>query len=346
MVFNLVMKICLTIATILFVANAYAYDFGIVDAHKPVKVSVVLSNATDCAMRLTDVKSSCGCLRVDWKQQVLPKGGTLSVPAVMNLYGMEGAIAKDVTFRFAECEGRASGENTQKLRKANGGVSVVVPVTNTLAVVTIGGTSKLRLGLKPHNLAFGVVGQKQGGQTVKVKLDGYASTNAVITRLSGVSNPVIPVAVSDDARALLVTLLGGLANRVQGAVSEIWRVETSDPEVPAITFPVSARFSSGLSVLPQRLTVPANEELCSRTVLLRAEKGKKAFQVLSAETKPRFWGRVEVKTRPLNGWQIVVKDIDPNEVRQFSKQPFLEVKTDFSGMESFQIPIQVEGGIQ
>ena len=66
-----------------------------------------------------------------------------------------------------------------------------------------------------------------------------------------------------------------------------------------------------------------------------------ARSTITAETKPRKWGDVKVTPRPLNGWRIDIENIDPREVRQFSKRPFLEVKTNLPGMESFEIPFRV-----
>ena len=65
------------------------------------------------------------------------------------------------------------------------------------------------------------------------------------------------------------------------------------------------------------------------------------FTIFSAETKPRKWGDVRIAPRPKNGWRIDIENIDPREVRQFSKRSFLEVKTNLSGVELFEIPLRV-----
>ena len=70
-----------------------------------------------------------------------------------------------------------------------------------------------------------------------------------------------------------------------------------------------------------------------------AKRDAVPFKVISAETKPRKWGDVKIVRRPLNGWMVRIEGIDPEHVRQFSKRPFLEVTTDFPGMESFAIPL-------
>jgi hypothetical protein len=39
---------------------------------------------------------------------------------------------------------------------------------------------------------------------------------------------------------------------------------------------------------------------------------------------------------------VRVEGIDPVAVRQFSKKPYLEVTTDFPGMETIAIPVNVK----
>ena len=137
-------------------------------------------------------------------------------------------------------------------------------------------------------------------------------------------------------------------NVLPGIYSETWTIPTSDTEIPEIKFVVSARVADAVSVTPQVITVGWDEPVCSRMVMVRGDSSRKerkerkeVFSVLSADTKPRKWGDVKITQRPLNGWRIDIENIDPREVRQFSKRPFLEVKTNLSGMESFEIPLRV-----
>jgi hypothetical protein len=127
--------------------------------------------------------------------------------------------------------------------------------------------------------------------------------------------------------------------RYPGLYAEVWKVKTSDPEIPELRVAVSARVAGGLSVSPQTLELAPSDGVSRRQVLIRPENIKHPLKVLSAETKPRKWGDVTLTPRPLNGWQISIEGIDPDVVRQFSKRPFLEVVTDFPGMEKFAVPL-------
>ena len=143
-------------------------------------------------------------------------------------------------------------------------------------------------------------------------------------------------------------------NILPGIYSEVWTIPTSDPEIPEIVFPVSVRVADAVTVTPQVITVGWDEPVCARMVMVRMDDvsrkelkdRKEDFMVLSAETKPRRWGDVKITPRPKNGWRIDIENIDSREVRQFSKRPFLEVKTNLPEMESFEIPLRVvnDGG--
>ena len=172
------------------------------------------------------------------------------------------------------------------------------------------------------------------------------------------NDTVFDVRIGADGKSVVAKFRD--RNVLTGIYSETWTIPTSDKEIPEIKFAVSARVADAVSVTPQVITVGWDEPVCSRMVMVRgggsrsratesnadAQERVPPLRILSAETKPRKWGDVKITQRPLNGWRIDIENIDPREVRQFSKRPFLEVKTDLPGMESFDIPLRVvnEGG--
>ena len=177
---------------------------------------------------------------------------------------------------------------------------------------------------------------------------------------------VFDVRLAPDGKSIVAKFLD--RNVLPGVYSETWTIPTSDGEIPEIKFAVSARVADAVSVTPQVITVGWDEPVCSRMVMVRtvgsriqrdrdgravspltaadATERVPPMHILSAETKPRKWGDVKITQRPMNGWRIDIENIDPREVRQFSKRPFLEVKTNLPGMESFEIPLRVvnDGG--
>lgn len=314
-----------------------------IDAHKTVTCHFAVTNTTDKPQTVESVRSSCACLKVTGAASgTLPPGGVLPFDVMFNPAGMEGHVEKLVWVTLAP-----SGR---------------IETFNVAADV------RLRLGFKPMDAAFGVIGKSDTCREIVAKLSGYEANGAKLgapyTVRKGVSPvqvggdkgqdarcpSVFDVRIGADGKSLVVKFRE--KNILPGIYSEIWTIPTSDPEIPAITFPVSARVADAVAVTPQVITVGWDEPVCSRMVMVRpSNPGKETlrvsasprenFAILSAETKPRKWGDVKIAQRPLNGWRIDIENIDPREVRQFSKRPFLEVKTNLPGMESFEIPLRV-----
>ena len=291
-----------------------AAEIPTVWAHRPYVVQRAVTNRTAAARTVAKVTTSCACLTaksvVRTGETPVPPGGTLPFELTLNPAGMEGPVVKAATVTFDD----GSSET-----------------------MTVRANVRLRLGMKPQDAAFGAVKRQDAGRTITASLAGVAlKDGAQIVAVELPPHASFAVRPAEDGRSVTAAFAEGRPQ--SGCFSEIWILRTNDAEVPEIKFPVSAFVTDELAVSPQVITVGWNDPTCSRVVTVR---GKKPFKVLSAETKPRRWGEVTVVRRPLNGWQLRIDGIDPTEVRQFSKKPFLEVKTDIPGMENFEIPFRV-----
>ena len=301
-------------------APKYGVDLGVIDQHRKVDCSFAVTNRNWRERKVLGVRANCACIETDVELKTLARGEALPVKVVLNPAGMEGPVEKLVTLRL---EGR----------------EVEYPIKADV---------QLRLGFRPDDICFGMVPAGNGridGESLSCELGGYAATNAVV-ELVAPEKPFFDVRLKDGV--LSASFREG--TRYPGLYSETWTVRTSDPEIPVLKVPVSARVSGGLSVTPRVIVLAREVGRVSRHVLVRdggvagaalPKRKAKAFNVVSAETKPRRWGDVKIVRRPLNGWMIRIDDIDPVAVRQFSKKPHLEVKTDFPGMESFSLPVSV-----
>lgn len=299
-------------------APKYGVDLGVIDQHRKVDCSFSITNNNWRERRVLGATGNCACLEVEAPTGVLRRGEACRVKVVFNPAGMEGPVEKLVTVRM---EGKA----------------VEYPVKADV---------RLRLGLRPADANFGVVEVgKDVASPIVCRLAGYAATTATL-ELVPPDHPFFDVRL--DGRA--VTAAFREPPTSPGLYAEIWKLKTTDAEIPEIALPVSARVTGGLSVAPRRLDLPRTGGVCTRQVLIRAAAGSATARapsphvltVLGAETKPRKWGDVAILPRPLNGWLVRIENIDPVAVRQFSKKPYLEVKTDFPGMETFSVPLAVE----
>lgn len=289
---------------------------SVVYAHRPYVMQRTVTNHTIAARKVVKVATSCACLKAEaigqTEENLVPPGGVLPFELTLNPAGMEGLITKAASVTFDD-----------------GSVETMVVEANV----------RTRLKLSPSDAAFGVIAPKDMGRVLMAKLKGEIADRVKIVGLKGPECPFFDVVVSEDGKGVVVRFRSDDRNRsLAGGHVETWIVQTDDEEIPAIAFSVSATIAGEIAVSPQVLTTAVEEDMCSRMVTLR---GKKAFTVLSARTMPRGWGEVTVARRPLNGWMITITGIDPNELRQFSKRPYLEVRTDCPEMETFEIPMRV-----
>ena len=299
-----------------------------IDAHRPVTYHFAVTNTADKPQAVESVRVSCACLKVAaTTSEALPPGGVLPFDVIFNPAGMEGRVEKRVW--------------------------VALTPSGKIETFDVAADVRLRLGFKPMDAAFGVVRRSETGREIVAKLSGYEANGAKLgtpflaTKNTKDTKNVFDVLLGEDAKSLVVKFRE--KDVVPGIYSELWTIPTSDPEIPEISFPVSARVADVVTVTPQVITVGWDEPTCARMVMVRDgnfshkehKVHKEGFQILSAETKPRKWGDVKIAQRPLNGWRIDIENIDPREVRQFSKRPFLEVKTNLPEMESFEIPLRV-----
>ena len=279
---------------------------------------MAVTNHTAAARTVVKVTTSCACLKARVVEghggggcgaTALP-GGVIPFELTMNLTGMEGRITKTASVTFDD-----------------GSVETIVVEADV----------RTRLKLSPSDAAFGVIGPKDMGRTITAKLKGEVVERVKIVGVKGPERPFFKVTMTEDGKGVVVKMRDdGRAGARPALHAENWIVRTDDEEIPEIAFPVSVTIAGEIAVSPHVLTVAAGEGVCSRMVMVRGAK------VQSAETLPRKWGDVRIEARPLNGWRICIENIDPNEVRQFSKKPFLKVKTNVPGMESIEIPLRVD----
>ena len=310
------------IAAITSVLCCRTWALPVIDSHTPATFSFAVTNATAEEQTVSSVRASCGCLMPEEisGREIAP-GAALPFAVSLNPLGMGDRLSKSVAVTLSPSGG-----------------TTVFPIEVVVRV---------RLALDRRDAAFGVVSDDADARTIPLRLKGTAAEAARIVSVEPPPHPVFRVAVDEDRQGLVVSLPPDKGRRALGAVAETWTVRTDDKLIPEILLPVSAVFEDRVSVAPAVLSVAPAEPVCSRTVLLRPNGGAAPFKVLSAVTKPRPWGDAAVVARPLGGWMVRIDSIDPDAVRQFSKNPYLEITTDIPGRETVEVPLRVlKGGKQ
>ena len=310
------------VASLVFAVACECDADTISDSCDSISLAFAITNTTAEAQSVSSVVASCGCLAPeDIEGREIAPGSVLPFNVTLNPEGLSGRLSKTVSVTLSP-----SGE------------MVVFPIELFVRV---------RLAFDRRDAAFGVVSGDADARTISLRLRGTAAELARIVSVEAPPQSEFKVAVVEDRRGVVVSLPSDDVRRTLGTVAETWKVKTDDAEVPEIRLPVSAIFESRISVSPAVLYVSADEPVCSRTVLLLPKGDTASFKVLSAATKPRHWGDATVTARPLGGWMVRIDGIDPDAVRQFSRNPCLEIATDLPGGETIAVPLRVlEGGIQ
>ncbi len=354
-------------------ANAQAARSTTIDAHKPATYHFAVTNTSDKAQTVESVGASCACLKVMNNEEcimnnegvatsmsdAIPPGGVWPFEVVFDPAGMEGPVQKRVWVTLAPSKRIETFDIEENvllrlgfkpmdaafgvIKRSETGREIVATLSGYVADdVTLGepffqrrdaeSQSKVELlSLRGDSEARSLGGESPCRQDSKTP-----SSESNI-------NFIFDVRLGADGKSVVAKFRD--RDILPGIYAEMWTIPTSDAEIPEIKFAVSARVADALSVTPQVITVGWDEPLCSRMVMVRDNSNRKerkeGFSVLSAETKPRKWGDVKITQRPMNGWRIDIGNIDPHEVRQFSKPPFLEIKTDLPGMETIEIPLRV-----
>lgn len=289
----------------------------VLDDYKEHAFEFAITNSTETAQTVRDVRFSCACLRLDSDVSAkIGPGEALPIRVVFNPAGMEGPLDKTAEFALSP-----SGE------------TVAFPVSAFV---------KVRCGIYPCRAALGAVNMaKVSAVSRHLSLGGYAvEGNSVrLVAATGPSNSVFSVSIDADGRGLSVGVAKEFAPRA-GSFAETWRIATTDAEVPVITLPVGMDVIGDLEAIPSKLTARRLTGCQSLSVLVRPLNGN-SVTVLGAGTKPRKWGDVKLHRRGNGGWKIDVEEVEYEKVRQFSKQPYLEITTDSRQMPVVKIPLEV-----
>lgn len=324
----------------------------ILNAHESASWSFIVTNTTRYVQVVRNVSVSCGCLKLegDTSTPFLP-GEVRPLVVRLNPQGLEGRIEKSVRLVFEPKPFQTHVGNLKRHTDVLPNIDEIVPIRDGVAVLPIQAEIRTRLALKPREGAFGVVPMGEATtRNLQIALHGYGLTNAFIRDVVSPVGSVFDWIVAQDRKSLS---LGPSPNRplVPGILSEIWKIQTTDAEVPEIPLSVSIQIVDGLSVSPRVVEVSAGERVCSRQISIRKVLGRRQsesgenLRVLSAATGPRPWGNVRIEKRPLGGWRVLIDNIKPDEVRQFSKAPFVEIKTSLNEAPKLLVPLRIVGGV-
>lgn len=290
------------------VCDEPTYDFGRRGDHETVAHTFTLRNAGDQAVRIEQVRASCGCTVPRTSAQVIAPGATATV---------------EVQFRLAGRRGR----QRQVIQVVSDD-----PVAPRLPL-TLEGVITLRIEANPFRIIAGNVdGQK--GFFQDISLTAVEPFDILSLESSHPQVTVEDIVVTPGTHYLL---------RVQarppfglGQYQAEIRLTTNTEEAPEITIPVSFRVVGAVNYAPQVLLVPANARGPVTRFVVLQPSGQGPFQVLAVEA-PR--PEIQVTVAPMGrGYRIQLAQISPAADLEGA---VVRIRTSLEEMPEITIPFQM-----
>lgn len=108
----------------------YMHDFGRIVQGKPVNYTFQIANRGQSAIRVSDVRVSCGCTTPEWTKEVILPGKTAEIKVGYNAQA-EGPFEKNITLIYD------NGEVTELLIRGHVWTLTepIVPVNRSLSIL-------------------------------------------------------------------------------------------------------------------------------------------------------------------------------------------------------------------
>jgi hypothetical protein len=302
------------------VAGPITHDFGVVSRGSQLKHTFKLSNIYKVPLDITDVRVSCGCVRVDAPVRTLPPGESITLDVHMDAQKFIGAKTVRV-------------------------MVTVGPKYVSTATLTVSAIAQGEVSFSPNELDFGSV---QRGQTPIKAIDIEYTGSRADWRVNEIAKsaaapfdlkveelPRLANSAPRKGYRLLATLK---ADAPAGAFRQEIILKTNDPTAPVLTFPILGTVQAGLAVSPGQIQVRDLKvgETQTKKVVLRAPR---PFRVLGIDGQGDGV-TVDVPARQ-DSTLVLTVHIAPTKAGELKKN--LLIRTDLDGGAT---PLVIEAKIE
>ena len=256
---------------------------------------VRLVNGGVRAVRLANVRFSCGCLHArPLENSELAPGESAEVEFSFSANGKKGQLKQRAWLEFAWTGTQDQSETISEAQEGNSAETpddprhpVVVLTDQGQVEIQLLMLSRLHLGLSPAVADFGeaVPGQLTDLEESVVRLEGQASSSAVITSVEIPSDSSFAWRLADDGKGVRIWPMD-LRHSAVSQCLENWTLHTDDERRPALRLAVSLSLKRDFTMVPERFAIPesASGEYHG-TLLLKSLAPNKPVKVLSVTWK-------------------------------------------------------------
>ncbi|HOK09136.1 MAG TPA: DUF1573 domain-containing protein [Candidatus Hydrogenedens sp.] len=306
------------------------FDFGERSNDEKVEHEFVIKNAGDGLLKISNVKTTCGCTVAQPEKKEIAPGDTTKIKATLTLAGRQGPIAKQITVDSND------------------------PATPQLTL-TLKGTATSAILVEPRVINLGqIMEDMPQPQTIEIKSNiptlTFNITNVDMSQLPEFQHTLETV---EQGKHYKITLTPTKPIEPGITFNKPLYIETDAtlPQKPGqdpnavnsfkkITVTVYGRSIGPIDVAPDTINVRVDDEdpNAKTQQYLRVKAGReKEFQITEV-VPPTPEIQVEVKERAPSDYLLLVKDIPMNESL---KDKELIVKTTSKSTPEVKIPFKV-----
>jgi len=290
------------------------YDFGEKPSGSKVEHDFVLENRGDDVLKISSIRSSCGCTTPGVKKMILRAGERKKLPVVIDLKDRSGPQVQHVTLRTND------------------------PNQPAFSLKVIGeAVPEIRVEPRTLNL------KQMNAETAHRGVVRLTSTNGkpfTITSVKANRNRVTPtVKMAEDELSAEIYVVPK-PQKGQGHFTDVLEIKTSNPNVRELRVLVMWQISTGISVAPGQvsLVLMDNDSKLDRYLLVRGHPGLKEPLKVTAVEWPGQEVDILVTDTQKFGWRIHLKSFRPHISM---KDTELLIHTNAEGFETLKVPVRI-----
>ncbi len=299
------------IGTPVIVADEPEFNFGEQSNNQSIDHTFVIRNDGDSELRITNVRSSCGCTVGNITAREIPPGETSEITASYNLRGRRGRQRSVLTIESNDPEQR-------HLR------------------LIMSGYAMEPLSVRPSSVVFGQVAQghrslrqveltgtpEQAFELANVQIDGngfsVVEQEEIAPHQYRLTIETLPEGETGHRRALLV-------------------VETTHPQVPRVQVPLHADWAGALSVAPNAITLMAGTDRPVTRYIVIRPGGVRDFEVTEVMT-PSDAIQVNILSLPNNSYRIQLSNVVGSDDLVGQS---VRIRTNVDELDDLEVPFEI-----
>lgn len=290
------------------------FDFGEKKSGKVVQHEFLLENRGDENLKISDIKTSCGCTTSGTRTMLLKPGEMKPLAVKMDLKGRSGQQRQSLTLRTND-------------------------PNNRISVLTISGQAIPDILVEPRtlNLQEQELGKVHQGE---LRLTSSTGEPFEIVRVTA-KRENLEVEIEQAADGLSAKIqVTSKPQEGQGHFTDVLEIETTNPNVKQVRVLVMWQISTGISISPGQVNLILDEDgkALNRYLLVRGYPGLAEPLEVTGVEWPGQDVEISVQNNKKFGWRIHLKSFVPKAEMKDSE---ILIHTNAEGFDTLKVPVRM-----